>query len=647
MKYLYLTILIFLSSSLHSQDLLKEIFKTYENGQPMYIDYVETENLQKVKKEIYNENGEIIFSIQFDPISGLPHGKFYDKINKGFFHYGMLNCYDCLLVGSNKPSVFSHNYNKQNTNIEKGNIVMGKYLGEIERFTYFEKTYDKIDWESSRKYVAAGAGIAFRDIKTVKTGVYQKTVSKFLTYNSEAELEQDISHKYLTTSVINGMLDSYIRYDINLLTVDSLSNKSRLWKQNYKWKKNDGFLLPIQNLTSHINGEGFRFTKVDTGYNAIILTGGYTSVTNNDRRASSFFTGGSPQILDHNGLFTIHDTDPGIVHDILFYQPFIGSGLKKRSAFAGSRYRLDFEIAKSNSKWEYHPNKFVNSNLFYIIYNYLINNDKMFHKGIFGFEESPETLGSMEYFNRLLLDPSIKNTFSKYLKYKPFKNIDPDKLKAYYENYPNGSPGDWEIQSAILNTPKDFKNYFSTVISLSDYLKAIKDAIISEEIQLKEIRVWNILSKKYDLVNFEKLIFEADKINQLKEIPGAYYTDKINNKKIDDNVISTNSIFSTSNIFKIEQKNDFQILVTVVDVYLESEKEEKKKKRKKTSKVKKQEPKERFIFNTTLNRESYSYGYEDPDWLIKIFSDPFSQNLNMKILNGNHLTEFTLIKKKL
>ena len=86
------------------------------------------------------------------------------------------------------------------------------------------------------------------------------------------------------------MLDSYIRYDINLLTVDSLSNKSRLWKQNYKWKKNDGFLLPTQNLTSHINGEGFSFTKVDTGYNAIILTGGYTSVTNNERRASSFFT---------------------------------------------------------------------------------------------------------------------------------------------------------------------------------------------------------------------------------------------------------------------------------------------------------------------------------------------------------------------
>ena len=112
-------------------------------------------------------------------------------------------------------------------------------------------------------------------------------------------------------------------------------------------------------------------------------------------------------------------------------------------------------------------------------------------------------------------------------------------------------------------------------------------------------------------------------------------------------MISTNSIFSTSNIFKIEQKNDFQILVTVVDVYLESEEEEKKKKRKKISKVKKQEPKERFIFSTTLNRESYSYVYEDPDWLIKIFSDPFSQNLNMKILNGNHLTEFTLIKKKL
>ena len=40
---------------LFSQEYLKETSKTFDNGQPMFIDYLETENLKKVKTEMFNE----------------------------------------------------------------------------------------------------------------------------------------------------------------------------------------------------------------------------------------------------------------------------------------------------------------------------------------------------------------------------------------------------------------------------------------------------------------------------------------------------------------------------------------------------------------------------------------------------------------
>ena len=85
MKLLLSIVFILSSITIYSQELLKEVSKTFDNGQPMYIDYVEMENLKKVKTEMFNEDGKLIFSIQFNPETGLPDGKFYDLINKGFF----------------------------------------------------------------------------------------------------------------------------------------------------------------------------------------------------------------------------------------------------------------------------------------------------------------------------------------------------------------------------------------------------------------------------------------------------------------------------------------------------------------------------------------------------------------------------------
>ena len=127
-----------------SQEYLKEVTKTFDNGQPMFIDYLEMEDLKKVKTDIFNESGNRIFSISFNKENGLPDGEFFDLINKGYYENGALFCENCLLVDSNIPSVFTYNYDKQNTNITKGNIVNGRFKGKVEKFGYFEETSKKL-----------------------------------------------------------------------------------------------------------------------------------------------------------------------------------------------------------------------------------------------------------------------------------------------------------------------------------------------------------------------------------------------------------------------------------------------------------------------------------------------------------------------
>ena len=250
MKKLIITTLFLIAIVLQSnaQDLLKEISRTFDNGQPMFIDYLETDNLKKVKTELYNEQGEIIFSMQFNPDSGLPDGEFYDLINKGSFSNGVLNCKNCMLVEANTPSVYTYNYNKQNTLITKGDVINGRQVGEVKRYVIAEDTYRKVDWESTRKYVAAGANIGFRDVKTYRTGNFKKTLIDTKTYNENGVLDGEIfignkNGWHASLNVDNGIVRSYVSYDKNGIVIDSLFNENKVWKINYKFEKNSGLIV--------------------------------------------------------------------------------------------------------------------------------------------------------------------------------------------------------------------------------------------------------------------------------------------------------------------------------------------------------------------------------------------------------------------
>lgn len=237
--------LVFYSS--FSQDYLKEITETYENGQPVFIDYLDISDLKKVKTDMFDENGKRIFSMSFNKENGLPDGEFFDLINKGYFKNGVLFCDNCLLVENNTPSVFTFNFNKQDTHITRGNIVDGKFRGKIERYAFYEHTYRKIDWESTReKIIVYGMPIWYRDVKQYSTGRFYKTPSEFFFYNDNGNLEGDYLKNNedfnIQVKILDGKISTYVVKDKKGIVVDSLSNQNDIWKIKYKFVRNNGFL---------------------------------------------------------------------------------------------------------------------------------------------------------------------------------------------------------------------------------------------------------------------------------------------------------------------------------------------------------------------------------------------------------------------
>ena len=522
---LFLSIVFILSSiTIYSQELLKEVSKTFDNGQPMYIDYVEMENLKKVKTEIFNEDGKLIFSIQFNPETGLPDGKFYDLINKGFFKNGVLTCYKCMLVDSNSPSVFTYNYNRQNTKITKGDIINGRFVGQIKYSAFSEGTYNKVDWNSTKRYVAAGAGIGFRDVKTYRTGVFKKYEKGATTYNSNGQIEGNYTRGRIYYSVKNGLIKSYVKKDKSGLVVDSLSNNNELWKINYKWRKNDGYIVfdNPNNLGGYFISPNFRDKKFKedwernprnddkelgpTNINAVIIIGG-NSIFEYDEGNLNIYqfkkeinSGGRPSILDSNGIYSINRDYQGSLYESLFFDV--------------RKYPFDHSLTSNRE-----------SNLFTLVYNFLINNSNNI------FQEEIEDL---TYIMTLMWDDG-NSPFKKYLKI----NFEPSPEWGYHNQKKiysvlDSRPGRIAAERFIVA-----KDFFSRMITMPDYLKAISESFSSESTEMQELIVWNYKTKKYDLVDFENLIsialekLEKEAAEQEAAEQAAAAAEKIKKEKLE------------------------------------------------------------------------------------------------------------------
>lgn len=544
----------------NGQDLLKEITKTFENGKPMFIDYLEMEDLKKVKTEIFNESGTLIFSVQFNKDTGKYDGEFYDLINKGYFKDGVLNCNNCMLVEANKPSVYTYNHDRQNTLVTKGNVVNGRLTGKVERYTLTEGTYSKIDWESTRKYVAAGAGLGFRDVKTYRTGQFNKTQLPTFNYNSNGVLDgeqklkihqhEEISH--LKLNFENGIVTSMVSYDKNNLIIDSLSNENKIWKINKKFVKNNGFIVFSGLKYRRYSPEAYINYKITNS--PIVMIGGeqnidggnpfgcIPSIDRDKEYENKFFdTGGIKWGLDINGL----------------YNGFSQTGLNYT------------KTTEKDIEWNnigLHKGVYVGSRVAFlsVIYNFLINDiikDPVFGNRGFGDE-------FYLFFNELN-QKYEGNYFKQFLK-----------VKSLEELYENPSIKSGEVIDLIK--VKDH------VISFSNYLKAYKESLKKDFKEISEVWVYNEKSLKHDKVDFDKLIElsiekekkilaerlknenDAAEQTNIKLSPKEYYEELL--KKFEEKLErytneAPNNTEETNNIRSLELQEDYEKLQIALREY--------------------------------------------------------------------------------
>lgn len=484
-KTILLIGLVFLMSVVHAQQRLPEITKTFENGQPMFIDYLDSESLKKVETVLFNESGTKIFSMKFNPVNGLPDGEFFDLINKGFFKNGILTCEKCVLVEANEPSVYTYNKDRMETQITTGDVINGVLVGEIKHYAVHEETFNRIDWESSRRAVAAGAWVGFRDVKTYTTGVFNKTLIDTKKYNTKGVLEdgEAILKKggWRAKLVIkNGIVRSYVSHDFTGMTIDSLSNEAKIWIINGKLVRNNGFLVfnhpeNFNEGTKTVNYDGNR-TKYGAIYNNFKIV-----------RSKGVLTlkGTHPRGLNSNGIYSEYKT--GLLDKIIEFDLNIKEEMNKQ-----------FDEKFSNTKEQ---------NLFTLIYNFLVNGDeKLIDRPFIAYYNKPGQTSCLPPFVKYL--ETTKNNFSKYLKsthsdlelYEYNPGIS-KKSTILWKDIVRGNEADHGTISTL-----GIPTFFDKVIGIDDYLKACNESIVNKETQIQEILVWDTKTLKYEKVDFSRLI---------------------------------------------------------------------------------------------------------------------------------------------
>jgi hypothetical protein len=497
----------------------------------MFIDYLEPDNLKKVKTEIFDESGRKIFSIQFNPNTGLPEGEFFDLINKGFFKEGVLTCYKCLLVDSNSPSVFTYNYNKMNTRVTQGDVINGYLVGEIQYKSFAEDTYRGIDYESSRRYAAAGAGLGFRDVVTYKTGNFKEynLGREFLNSKGAREGESIINfgNWYAKLYYKNGIIKKYVAYDSKNISIDSISNDNPIWKINYKFVKNDGFIVfkEVENFSnpiSNLNSNDLNYQKITES--SIINIGGIQK-----HNGQFIYTGGPKIGLDNNGLYSLRKI--GFIDNISNY--FVGynydNQVNNNSTSPNFRmYSTGISKNRDNSSIANEDPKII----FNHIYNYLFNNySKEFEARIYtedyecnaSFDNNlkfivsalnAKTIFNDDYTTKNILVTDY-NPYSKYLKnnnYNTYKNSKTVKSSQFDE---------------VLYKYITLQDFFDQYISLTNFLSASKESLEDGHSEIQEIWIWDSVSNKYVLFDFTKaleLAKEAE-INS-KKIASVTVTEK-------------------------------------------------------------------------------------------------------------------------
>ena len=520
MKKLFTSlVLIFFPLVIFSQT-LKETTKFFSNGKPMFVDYKDMETLKKVKTDIFNENGTLIFSVNFNE-NGKMDGEFYDLVNKGFFKNGVLTCYDCMLVSSNKPNVYSYNWDMQNTELIFADIINGRFSGEVVKKQRIESTRNFVDWDASRNAVSAGAPIWYREVRTLRTGDYNEFDVYTVNYNANGLLDGVIHYPNRDVYVENGLTKGFVIRDGNRVR-DSIFNNNKIWKVNYEYIKNDGYVMfdyfPLKD-------DGYKWGRY---YNENRRYTGNYMYTEMPQYASLILVRGDRRAqLDDNGMYT-KTAEKDFTRDVLSL--YFRSGVSVRRDWVNFAYAAYNTIINgiNRKKTEYSDVVYfkdkLNANSPDNYFKKYLNSNFPGHKEFAKFSINDVFLyviRANDYFKAIKESiESGENTFLEMVIYNysedKYDTIDIDDLISKAESYQN------EVEASGRIEKEEYDNEVSKQlleikeeISVEGY-KSLAELIDKKSVKKALKKAGRNNDIDFNITKIKVLSFKVDDVNNLK-----------------------------------------------------------------------------------------------------------------------------------
>lgn len=383
-------------------------------------------------------------------------------------------------------------------------------------------------------------------------------------------------------NIDNGVILSYVSKDKDNVVVDSLSNSNDIWKVNYKFQKNNGYLIfqnpeeffpsrpqfddkyqrPCGVKRNFISYYNPLKTEIQFGesYRGLIEIGGVHNYNYQEEHRDGtateklkyFDNGGKKLGLDNNGIYSDH----------LFSFDRVNSFTAKKVDI-NKVPAFDKLILFDYSEGNFDQYRSKENNLLVTIYNYLINNHELINKEFIDINEGRIGLPG---FVSALQDTSLySNSFSKYIKIPKTPN-------GYFSlDDLSKEPYNLTIKKTTRRPYYKLGYFFNEVISITNYLKACFESIQNNGTEIQYLMIWNRESDKWDKVDFENLIKIAEKKeNEISEFASKKTLSYFGLKSIDDWEKLRRGMVSLDNKWFSETK--YSIIKDVLLTY-ESEKD--------------------------------------------------------------------------
>ena len=260
--YLITIILSLFAINVKSQT-FKEVVDFHSNGQKK-TEYVKNIDLELIRENIFDINGELIEFTSYDPVTGRKDGEFMLGSNRGFFNQGKLNCQNCSILTkksdySDYPDYSDFKNIIKNAIIFKGNFKEGKPNGKIKVYKITETGSSQIDpftsylrsLDANRKInYSTYFGVSFLDEKLL----YE------INYNENGNISGKVHISNYSSLVFEEGVISEV-YSLNQQNTsiykDSIGRNFKVWKINNRYSRNLGWLDRLS--WNEFNGD----TKVD------------------------------------------------------------------------------------------------------------------------------------------------------------------------------------------------------------------------------------------------------------------------------------------------------------------------------------------------------------------------------------------------